>query len=123
MNAPDAEADFDIRLDRYGDVVLLQLSGRLEGAACHVLQQYLVKVLAARMPPLLVVDLEGLVAADPYGRDILLSAGRHSRASDGRLIVIGGGVLPALEEGDLDLSPSVEDALAALRGGRGTTGG
>lgn len=103
-----------VRLDRYGDVVLLQLTGRLEGAACHVLHQYLVKVLAARIPPLLVVDLEGLATADPYGRDILLSADRHSRASDGHMFVIGGGVLPALEDGDLDRSPSVDDALAAL---------
>ncbi|MGN9843253.1 STAS domain-containing protein [Nonomuraea sp. H19] len=114
----EADPEFDIRLDKHGNVVLLSLTGRLEGVACLVLQQYLVKVLVARIPPLLVVDVEGLTAADMYGRDILLSADRHAKASGGRLIVTGGGVLPGQEDGLLELFPSVDDALAELTGFR-----
>ncbi|WP_188188709.1 STAS domain-containing protein [Nonomuraea sp. SYSU D8015] len=111
-----ADPDFDIRLDQHGHVVLLSLTGRLEGAACLVLQQYLVKMLVARMPPLLVVDTEGLVAADPHGHDILRSANRHAKASGGRMIVTGGGGLIGQEDGALELLPSVDDALAELTG-------
>lgn len=112
----EAVPDFDIRLDRHGDVVLLCLTGRLEGAACLILQQYLVDVLVARIPPLLVVDVGGLAVADLPGCDILRSADRHARASGGRMIVIGGGVLPGQGSGDLELFPSVGAALTALTG-------
>ncbi|MGP3921132.1 STAS domain-containing protein [Nonomuraea sp. 10N515B] len=110
----ESDHDFDIRLDRFGDVVVLSLTGRLEEVACLILQQYLVNVLVARTSPLLVVDLHCLTAADAHGRDILVSAARHAKASEGRMIVVGGGVLPRHENAVLDQSPSLEEALAEL---------
>ncbi|MFI9591275.1 STAS domain-containing protein [Nonomuraea sp. NPDC052265] len=109
-----AEVDFDIRLDKYGDIVVLTLTGRLEGVACNVLQQYLVKVLATAIPTLLVVDLAGLMVADLYGRDILLAADRHAKASGGRMIVTGGGMPPVLADSALEGRASIKDALAEL---------
>ncbi|NRQ36959.1 hypothetical protein HII36_34745 [Nonomuraea sp. NN258] len=108
-----ADPDFDIRLDRYGKVVLLSLSGRLDAAAAAILQQYLVNVLVSRIPPLLVVDLTCVLAVDAEARDILLSADRHARAFEGRLIVVGAGVLPG-RLGGLEMFPGVAEALAAL---------
>lgn len=94
--------------------MLLYLTGRLEGVACLVLQQYLVKVLVATIPPLLVVNLEGLAGADPHGWDILQSADRHARASGGRMVVVSGGVLPDQGDGSLDVVASTDQALTAI---------
>lgn len=117
------DADFDVRLDKHGDIVLLTLTGRLEGVACHVLQQYLVKVLATAVPTFLVLDLEGLTTADPHGRDILLAADRHARASGGQAVIIGGGTLPALADTALEVRESLDGALAELRRRRRTAEG
>ncbi|MFI6928636.1 STAS domain-containing protein [Nonomuraea spiralis] len=109
-----ADVDFDIQLDKHGDVVVLTLTGRLEGVACNVLQQYLVKVLATAIPTLLVVDLAGLMVADFYGRDILLAADRHAKASGGHMIVMGDGIPPVLADSALEKRASIKDALAEL---------
>ncbi|MFB4268400.1 STAS domain-containing protein [Nonomuraea sp. GTA35] len=114
---PD-DPDFDIRLDRHGDVALLSLAGRLDGVACLILQQYVVNALVSRIPPLLVMDLTCLTAIDGRGCDIVSSASQHARAADGRLIVIDGGVLPGHAVDDLELFPSVADALIELTGFR-----
>lgn len=116
----ESAPDFDIRLDRHGEVVLLSPTGRLEGVACLVLQQYLVNALVARIPPLIVVDLRELAAMDEHGRDVLRSAARHARVSEGRLIVIPGGCVTgyerAGERGGIEAAKSVDDALAELSG-------
>ncbi|NUR92573.1 MAG: STAS domain-containing protein [Nonomuraea sp.] len=114
-----AEVDFDIRLDKHADVIVLALTGRLEGVACHVLQQYLVKVLATMVPTLLVVDLEGLSVADPYGRDILMAADRHARSSGGHMMVTGAGAPSVLADSTLDERPALADALTELGRRRG----
>ncbi|MEV5323382.1 hypothetical protein WBK31_18160 [Nonomuraea sp. N2-4H] len=114
----ESAPDFDIRLDRQEEVVLLSLTGRLEGVACLILQQYLVNALVARIPPLIVVDLRELAAVDEHGRDVLRSAARHARVSDGRLIVIPGDGITghghAGERAGIEVAESVDDALAEL---------
>ncbi|GAB2925071.1 STAS domain-containing protein [Nonomuraea fastidiosa] len=114
----ESAPDFDIRLDRQEEVVLLSLTGRLEGVACLILQQYLVNALVARIPPLIVVDLRELAAVDEHGRDVLRSAARHARVSDGRLIVIPGDGIAghghAGERAGIEVAESVDDALAEL---------
>ncbi|TDD23670.1 hypothetical protein E1294_08060 [Nonomuraea diastatica] len=115
-----AHPDFDIGFDRHGRIALLHLKGRLAGVASLVLQQYLVKVLVARIPPLFIVNVEGLTETDDSGRETLRSADRHARASGGRMIVAGGGGALRLELGALDLVESVDDAFAELtRSGAG----
>ncbi|GAA4967855.1 anti-anti-sigma factor [Nonomuraea thailandensis] len=114
---PD-DPDFDIRLDRHGDVVLLSLTGRLDAVACLILKQYVVNALVGRIPPLLVMDLTRLTAIDECGCDLLSSASQHARAADGRLLVVDGGVLPGHAVHDIELFTSVEAALVELTGFR-----
>ncbi|MGW3341717.1 STAS domain-containing protein [Nonomuraea rubra] len=112
------DPDFDIRLDRHGGVVLLSLRGRLDTVACLILKQYVVNALVSRIPPLLILDLTRLTAIDGCGCDIVSSASQHARAAHGRLIVIDGGVLPGHAVHDIELFPSVADALMELTGFR-----
>ncbi|MEV4473614.1 STAS domain-containing protein [Nonomuraea salmonea] len=115
----ESDPDFDIRLDRHGQVVLLSLTGRLEGVACLVLQQYLVNALVARIPPLLAVDLRSLAAIDEHGRDILRSAARHARVAEGRMIVVYGEYAAQASDddgGEIEAAGTVEDALTDLSG-------
>ncbi|MEV4168163.1 STAS domain-containing protein [Nonomuraea sp. NPDC049709] len=114
---PD-DPDFDLRLDRRGDVDLLSLTGRLDAVACLILKQYVVNALVRRVPPLFVVDLGGLAAIDQCAGEILVSATRHARVAGGRLIVVGGGMLPGHVADDIEVSASVGAALIELGGPR-----
>ncbi|MEV0831175.1 STAS domain-containing protein [Nonomuraea rubra] len=114
LDIPPDDPDFDIQLDRHGNVVLLSLTGRLDTVACVILKQYVVKALVSRIPPLLIMDLTFLTAIDGCGCDLLSSASQHARAAGGRLIVIDGGVLPGHAAEDIELLPSMADALIEL---------
>ncbi|GIH73904.1 STAS domain-containing protein [Planobispora longispora] len=75
----------------YTDLTVLHLTGHLSGATAPMLHVLLAKALAARVPPVVIVDARGLSVIDPSGWAILDAADRHARDSGGRVIVTGGG--------------------------------
>ncbi|GAA2295953.1 hypothetical protein GCM10010149_50330 [Nonomuraea roseoviolacea subsp. roseoviolacea] len=96
-----------------GRVIVLALSGALVQATAHVLEQPLVRALARRVPPLVVVDADRLSAVDAAGGDLLAHAVRYAAQAGGRLLVAGGGEHVVAHVADA-LAPTLDAALSEL---------
>ncbi|NUW33928.1 STAS domain-containing protein [Nonomuraea sp. SMC257] len=113
--SPNPSQPPSLRVEEWeaGPVVVLALSGALVRATAHTLEQPLVRALARRVPPLVVVDAERLSAVDPVGGDLLAHAVRYATQAGGRLVVAGGGERVEAHVADA-MSPTLDEALSEL---------
>lgn len=109
----EPEPSFFVEARMKGRVTVLGLMGALTGRNPRILHGFLVKALATRIPPLLLVDVRGLSAIDAGGLAILLGANDHAHASGGRLIVVGTtSGLPS--DSELDIRSTFREAMSGL---------
>lgn len=111
-----------IRLDhvRDGDVLVIQVSGRLDGGTAPGLRHLLDDRLATA-PRGIVLDLSSLSVLEPGAVQALDHVARHAREADIglSLVTVDGAVIRALvttcAAGLFDLYPTTEAARRALR--------
>ncbi|MEV0151372.1 MULTISPECIES: STAS domain-containing protein [unclassified Nonomuraea] len=96
-----------------GPVIVLTLSGLLTSDTSGTLERPLVRALAARMPPLVVVDVARTDEIDSAGHALLADAARYAAAAGGRLIVAGGSGDAAGATAAAAM-PTLEEALSEL---------
>ncbi|GII04369.1 STAS domain-containing protein [Planobispora takensis] len=84
-----SSAGLHAEVEPYDDLTVLHLTGHLSGVTAPMLHVLLARELAARVPPVVIVDVRALDAIDSSGWAILDAADRHARDSGGRVIVTG----------------------------------
>ncbi|NUW39366.1 STAS domain-containing protein [Nonomuraea rhodomycinica] len=94
-------------------MIVLTLGGALVQATAHALERPLVRALARRVPPLVVVDANRLSAVDAAGGDLLAHAVRYAAQAGGRLVVAGGGEHVEAYVADA-MTPTLDEALSEL---------
>ncbi|MFI6790681.1 STAS domain-containing protein [Nonomuraea sp. NPDC050383] len=94
-------------------MTVLTLSGMLTSDTAGTLERPLVQALAARMPPLVVVDVCRTDEIDSAGHTLLADAERYAAAAGGRLIVAGGSGHAAGATAAA-AAPTLEEALSEL---------
>ena len=109
----------DLTVEERGDATVVALSGELDISSAERVEQELERA-EARRPPVLVLDLSGLVFMDSTGLRIVVHADARARERGGRLTVVRGPDpvqrvfrITRLDE-RLTMADSAEEARAAV---------